>query len=71
MNTSRQPERKLGVSAVSTTAMEIPTRVLVFVLAIVPAKGLIGYDCTGKGLNITTFSFTDIGDCSIEDIEPT
>jgi len=32
---------------------------------------LIAYDCTGKGLNITTLSLTEIGDCQINDIEPT
>lgn len=35
-----------------------------------PTKGLIGYDCTGEGLNVTTLSLTDIGACDIADIEP-
>jgi hypothetical protein len=41
------------------------------VLLAYPAMGLIGYDCAGKGLNITTLSLIDIGDCRIDDIEPT
>jgi len=35
------------------------------------ATALVAYDCTGKGLNITTLSLTEIGDCQINDIEPT
>lgn len=40
-------------------------------LLIAPARSLIGYDCAGKGLNVTTLSLTDIGECSIDEIEPT
>lgn len=32
--------------------------------------GLIGYDCGGESLNITSLSLLDIGDCNVEDIEP-
>lgn len=40
-------------------------------LTVLPlAAGLIGYDCGGEGLNITTLSLLDIGTCSVEDIEP-
>lgn len=35
-----------------------------------PVHGLIGYDCRGHSLNITSLSLVDIGDCEIEDIEP-
>lgn len=34
------------------------------------AAGLVGYDCGGEGLNITTLSLLDIGACNVEDIEP-
>lgn len=34
------------------------------------AAGLVGYDCGGEGLNITTLSLLDIGTCNVEDIEP-
>lgn len=32
--------------------------------------GLTGYDCEGKGLNITTLSLLDIGLCDLDNIEP-
>jgi len=45
---------------------------LIEILLLLPTTmGLIGYDCTGKDLNITTPSLTEIGDCRIDDIEPT
>ena len=34
-----------------------------------PAKGLIGYDYGGHGLNIMSLSLLDIGNCNLEDIE--
>lgn len=34
------------------------------------ALGLIGYDCTGKGLNITTLSLIDVGNCNVDSVEP-
>lgn len=34
------------------------------------AMGLIGYDCGGEGLNITSLSLTEITDCRVEDLEP-
>lgn len=34
------------------------------------AYGLTGYDCGGTGLNITTLSLLDVGECDIADIEP-
>jgi len=43
--------------------------VLVLVL-VTPALSLIGYDCTGRGLNITTLSLLNIGECNVEDIKP-
>jgi len=35
-----------------------------------PAHSLVGYDCGGQGLNITSLSLLDIGNCELEDIEP-
>jgi len=45
---------------------------LLFILfaALPYAASLLGYDCGGDGLNITTISLLDIGDCSMQDIEP-
>lgn len=34
------------------------------------ATGFIGYDCTAKGLNITTLSLTDVGNCNMDIVEP-
>lgn len=31
---------------------------------------LVGYDCGGEGLNITTLSLLDIGTCEMSDLEP-
>lgn len=49
-------------------------RVLFLVAALLSlapsSRGLIGYDCGGKDLNITTLSLLDIGNCEVEDIEP-
>lgn len=33
-------------------------------------QALIGYDCGGQGLNITSLSLLDIGKCQVDDIEP-
>jgi len=42
-----------------------------FVLLIPAAiAGLTGYDCKGEGLNITTLSLLDVGECVIDNIEP-
>jgi len=53
--------------------MDRPTT-LSFLIAIVsiaaPAHSLVGYDCGGQGLNITSLSLLDIGNCELEDIEP-
>ena len=35
-----------------------------------PAYALLGFDCRGEGLNVTTLSLTDIGNCELEDLEP-
>ncbi|XP_067212969.1 uncharacterized protein [Linepithema humile] len=44
---------------------------LIILLLLVPLSlGLTGYDCTGNGLNITTLSLIDIGDCNLDSIEP-
>lgn len=45
--------------------------IITLLLLVTPSIALTGYDCTGEGLNITTFSLTDIGECSFEDMEPT
>lgn len=39
-------------------------------ILLTPTTALIGYDCTGEGLNVTTLSFTDIGDCRMENLDP-
>lgn len=33
-------------------------------------SSLIGYDCGGEGLNITTLSLLDLATCGLEDLEP-
>lgn len=41
------------------------------IILLVPLVNAIrGYDCGGEGLNITTLSLIDIGECNVEDIEP-
>lgn len=35
-----------------------------------PIEALVGYDCGGEGLNITTLSLTNIGDCKMETWDP-
>jgi len=43
---------------------------LIILLTVLPyVTSLLGYDCGGDGLNITAISL-DIGDCSMQDIEP-
>lgn len=37
---------------------------------IIPTRALVGYDCGGHSLNITTLSLIDIGKCEINDVEP-
>lgn len=37
---------------------------------VVPVTALIGYDCAGQELNITTLSLTDIGKCNFDSLEP-
>lgn len=39
-------------------------------LFLVLSHGLIGYDCGGHGLNVTSLSLLDIGNCEVENIEP-
>ncbi|XP_048512599.1 uncharacterized protein LOC125501329 [Athalia rosae] len=34
------------------------------------ALGLVGYDCGGPNLNISTVSLIDVGDCDIPDVNP-
>lgn len=42
-----------------------------FVIVICHAvHGLIGYDCAGHALNITSLSLVDIGDCDVANAEP-
>lgn len=44
---------------------------LTIILIAVPyTTGLVGYDCGGESLNITTLSLLDIGNCDMQDIEP-
>lgn len=42
----------------------------ILLFALPYATGLVGYDCGGEGLNITTLSLLDIGNCDMQDIEP-
>jgi hypothetical protein len=42
---------------------------LVIALALIRiAHGLIGYDCNGNHLNVTTISLNSIGDCNIQPV---
>lgn len=46
-----------------------------FITALIPTLvavtyGLIGYDCGGSGMNITSLSLLDIGECRVDNIEP-
>lgn len=34
-------------------------------------QALVGYDCGGQSLNVTTLSLCDVGKCEIPDLEPT
>lgn len=43
---------------------------LISLITIPLSAALIGYDCGGKGLNISTISLLDVGDCHTEDIDP-
>lgn len=36
-----------------------------------PTRCLIGYDCRGEGLNITSLSLTEMAECQMENLEPT
>lgn len=42
----------------------------VFLAFITLTQGLTGYDCRGEGLNITTLSLLDVGQCEFDEIEP-
>lgn len=42
----------------------------VFLAFISLTQGLTGYDCKGEGLNITTLSLLDVGQCEFDEIEP-
>lgn len=39
--------------------------ILLLLYSIRPVEGIIGYDCTGATLNITTVSLLEIGECDI------
>lgn len=34
------------------------------------SSGLTGYDCEGEGLNVTTLSLLDVGQCDLDTVEP-
>lgn len=41
------------------------------ILTILPlAVAMIGYDCGGEELNITTLSLLNIGTCELDDMKP-
>jgi len=44
---------------------------LLYICILLPplVTGLIGFDCAGHGLNITTLSLLDIGNCELAEIE--
>lgn len=46
------------------------TMIILMIILIPAANALRGYDCGGEGLNITSLSLVDMGDCNTEDIEP-
>lgn len=43
---------------------------IVFFTFIAVTQGLTGYDCEGEGLNITTLSLLDVGQCEFDEVEP-
>ncbi|KYQ60584.1 hypothetical protein ALC60_00357 [Trachymyrmex zeteki] len=43
---------------------------ITFLMSFPMAAALIGYDCGSEGFNVTTLSLLDVGECSMEDIEP-
>lgn len=44
---------------------------LFWIVALLPlATAMLGYDCGGEGMNITSLSLLDIGTCEMDDIEP-
>lgn len=49
---------------------DIANALLCLILLAAPLSALVGYDCTGEKLNITSLSLTDIEDCHLEDMEP-
>lgn len=44
--------------------------IILLAAATTQVMGLIGYDCGGEGLNITSLSLTDIADCHVDNLEP-
>lgn len=43
---------------------------LIAIFIIPTVSGLVGYDCGGEGLNITTLSLLEIGTCEMNNVEP-
>lgn len=43
---------------------------IVFFAITALTHGLTGYDCKGEGLNVTTLSLLDVGQCVFDEIEP-
>lgn len=46
------------------------TSTLLLVAHLATTWGLIGYDCGGQGLNITSISLLNVGECEVEDLNP-
>jgi len=44
---------------------------LLMLFALPAVKALVGYDCGGEGLNITTLSLLDIGESNQQKRKPT
>jgi len=56
---------------IATVTMEILAHAIALILLLPAASHcLIGYDCGGQGLNITSLSLLDIGKCAVDNIEP-
>ena len=60
-----------AASIAATATMYTQWLSLLLLSAVQCARGRTGYDCTGEGLNITTLSLIDVGNCNIDEVEPT
>lgn len=49
---------------------EIVTALLATFIYTRPAVAILGYDCGGTAINVTTFSLLNVGDCDLPPVEP-